>query len=85
MDLLLHIQIQLQRCNTDILSVKLSGAKRKINALSLSDYVQLLFEIDKGMKKKIDIAAEFGITFIIFLIFHNLSFLYLDFLWILQI
>lgn len=39
----------------------MSGVKRKLNTLSLSDKLRLISEIDKGGKKKKVIAAEFGI------------------------
>lgn len=41
--------------------MKMSGVKRKLNTLSLSDKLRLISEIDKGGKKKKVIAAEFGI------------------------
>ncbi|KAF2893741.1 hypothetical protein ILUMI_12435 [Ignelater luminosus] len=39
----------------------MSGAKRKLNTLSLSDKVRLISEVDKGVRKKKEIAAEIGI------------------------
>lgn len=39
----------------------MSDQKRKLNTLLLSDKVRLISEIDKGVKKKKDIAADFGI------------------------
>ena len=39
----------------------MSAQKRKLNALTLSDKIKLISEVDKGLKKKKDIAADFGI------------------------
>lgn len=39
----------------------MSYQKRKLNTISLSDKVRLISEIDKGIKKKKVIAADFGI------------------------
>ena len=38
----------------------MSNLKRKLNALTLSDKMKIINEIDKGMQKKNQIAADFG-------------------------
>ena len=39
----------------------MSNLKRKLNALTLSDKLKIINEIDKGVQKKNQIAADFGI------------------------
>ena len=40
----------------------MSNLKRKLNTLTLSDKLKIINEIDKGVQKKNQIAADFGIT-----------------------
>ena len=44
--------IVIVRGASKIVIVKMSGAKRKLNTLSLSDKLRLINEVDKGVKRK---------------------------------
>jgi len=40
----------------------MSNLKRKLNALMLPDKLKIINEIDKGVQKKNQVAADFGIS-----------------------
>lgn len=57
-------KLEISKCLLLIIAVviaNMSDRKRKLNVLSLSDKVRFISDVDKGVKKKKELAADFGI------------------------